>query len=214
MSKAIDLIIFDFDGTIADSLPAAIKSVQMMLKDLGYPDKTAAEIGQFIGFGERPLVAGSIGSDDPAAVATAQAVYYQHNCENIKEVKLYPHVTEFLDQFKEKIKIIVSNKRDKFIKLILEAHQMLASFAEILGGDSSPCLKPDPCAILTILSKYKVSPERALLVGDMSIDILTGRNAGIRTCAVTYGFTPRAELERLQPDFIIDDILDLTAIIS
>ncbi len=213
MSKPVDLLIFDFDGTLADSLPAAIKSIQQMLRDLGLPHKSAEEIGQYIGFGEVPLVAGSIGSEKAEEIKQAQALYYQHNFENIKEVKLYPHIRELIDFFQGKTKIIISNKRDEFIKMILQNHKLDQYFKEILGGDSAPCLKPDPCAILHVLEKYQVAPSRTLFIGDMTVDIETGKNAGVPTCAVSYGFHTRAALEKMRPDFIVDDIRELKELI-
>jgi phosphoglycolate phosphatase len=209
MTVKIDLIMLDFDGTIADSLPAAIASVQAMLRELGYPEKSAAEIGRYIGFGERSLVEGAIGSRDENLVARAQAVYYKHNLENIKAVKLYPHVREFLETYKNKLLAVISNKRDEFIESILEKQRVRDYFAEIKGGDSSPCLKPDPCAINELLIKYRVAAERALYIGDMTIDVETGRNAGVHTCAVTYGFHGAAALRQAKPDFLIGDLLEL-----
>lgn len=213
MAKPIDLIMFDFDGTLADSLPAAVKSIRQMLAELGYPAKTTEEIGRHIGFGEKALVAGSIGSRDENKIKAAQAVYYKFNLENIKDVGLYPHAKETLEFFKEKIKIIISNKRDEFIHAILKSRSVDRYFREVLGGDSSACLKPDPCVINEALKKYKVQPAKALLVGDMTIDIKTGRNAGVLTCAVTYGFEPAQKLKKTRPDFLIDDLSALERLI-
>ena len=210
----IDLIMFDFDGTIADSLPAAIEAIQAMLKELGYPFKTKEEIGRHIGFGEIPLVSGSIGTDDPEKIKIAQEIYYQYNLKFIEEVLLYPQVKDMLEYFKDKIKIVISNKRDEFIKRILENHEIDRYFAEILGGDSAPCLKPDPCAIIDVLKKHKISPDRALFIGDMIVDIETGKNAKVKTCAVTYGFHTRNQLKSADPDFLIDDLIELKQLIE
>jgi len=207
-------LIFDFDGTLADSLPAAVKSIKQMLWDLDLPQKSEDEIGQHIGFGEWALVAGSIGSQKEDEIKQAQALYYRHNFENIKEVKLYPHIRELIEFFGDKIKLIIPNKRDEFIKMILQNHKLDQYFKEILGGDSAPCLKPDPCAILHVLEKYKVAPARALFIGDMTIDIETGKNASVLTCAVTYGFHSRSDLDKMQPDFLIGDILELKELID
>jgi phosphoglycolate phosphatase len=209
MAKKIDLIMLDFDGTIADSLPAAIASVRAMLRDLGYPDKSAEEIGCHIGFGEKALVAGAIGTENEKLVAQAQAVYYKHNLENIKAVKLYPHVKEFLETYKDKLKVVISNKRDEFIELILDQQRIDNYFAEIKGGDSSACLKPDPCAINEILKKYRVAAGQALYIGDMTVDVETGRNAGVLTCAVTYGFHGEEALRKAGPDIMVGDLLEL-----
>ena len=209
MAKKIDLIMLDFDGTIADSLPAAIASVQAMLGELGYSNKSAEEIGRYIGFGERALVRGAIGTPNEKLLDQAQAVYYKHNLENIKNVKLYPHVKEFLETYTNKLKAVISNKRDEFIELILNRQRIDNYFAEIRGGDSSACLKPDPCAINEILKKYQVAAGQALYIGDMTVDVETGRNAGVLTCAVTYGFHDAAALKKAGPDIMVDDLMEL-----
>ena len=204
----------DFDGTIADSLPAAIASVQAMLRELGYPEKSAEEIGRHIGFGERSLVEGAIGNRDEILVAQAQAVYYKHNLENIKAVRLFPHVREFLKSYKNKLMAVISNKRDEFIELILKRQRVDSYFTAIKGGDSSPCLKPDPCTINELLKNHGIAAERALYIGDMTIDVETGKNAGVLTCAVTYGFDDAATLKKVKPDFLVNDLLELREHIS
>jgi len=201
----VDLLLFDFDGTLADSLPAAVAAVQAMLRELKYPAKTTAEINSYIGFGEAALVAGSIGTDDPLRVKQARDHYYHQVRERVPQVKLYPHVRETLKYFKDKIKVVISNKRDEFIHLILQEQGVRPYFTQILGGDSSRCLKPDPGTINELVLKERVSKEKTLLVGDMTVDIETGKNAGIKTCAVTYGLDSREKLAALKPDLLIDD---------
>jgi phosphoglycolate phosphatase len=212
--RPVDLLLFDFDGTLADSLPAAVASIQAMLQELKYPPKTAAEINGYIGFGEIALVAGSIGTDDPAKVKQARDNYYHQVRTLVPQVKLYPHVRETLKYFSDKIKVVLSNKRDEFIHLILEEQGVRPYFAQVLGGDSAPCLKPDPGAVKALLRKEKISQDKALLVGDMTVDIETGKNAGIMTCAVTYGFDSKEKLAALKPDLMIDDFGKLKELIS
>jgi phosphoglycolate phosphatase len=211
---SIELLILDFDGTLTNSIPPAVNAIQAMIAELGFPFKTKEEINQHVGYGEAPLVSGSIGTREPGLLKTAMEVYFKHYLrEGIKTAPLYPHVKEFLEYFKNKVMIIVSNKRDEFIRMILDRHQLTAYFTEILGGDTALCLKPDPCVILDLLKKYKVSPRQALFIGDMTIDVETGKNAGIHTCAVTYGFDPKAKLEKAKPDFLIGDLLELSKLI-
>ncbi|MFA5112884.1 MAG: HAD-IA family hydrolase [Candidatus Margulisiibacteriota bacterium] len=210
----VDLLLFDFDGTLADSLPAAVAAIQAMLEELKYPPKTAAEINSYIGFGEVALVAGAIGSDDPAKLRQARDRYYHQVRARVPEIRLYPHVRETLKYFKDKIKIVLSNKRDEFIHLILEEQGVRPYFTQILGGDSSTCLKPDPCTINELVKKERISKEKTLLVGDMTVDVETGKNAGIRTCAVTYGFDSREKLAAQKPDFLIDDFGKLRELVG
>jgi phosphoglycolate phosphatase len=211
---AFDLLLFDFDGTLADSLPAAVAAIQAMLAELQYPPKTAAAINGYIGFGEAALVAGSIGTIEPDLVNRARESYYNQVRERIVSVPLFPHVAETLWSFKKQTKIVLSNKRDEFIRLILNHHGLLPCFAAILGGDSAPCLKPDPCAIIGLIKRYRVEPERILFVGDMTVDIETGKNAGVKTCAVTYGFESREKLAAHRPDYLIDDFGALKEIVG
>jgi phosphoglycolate phosphatase len=73
----------------------------------------------------------------------------------------------------------------------------------IYGGNSFPTKKPDPVGVLTLLQETGVAANEALMIGDSSIDVLTGRNAGLWTCGVTYGFAPHT-LEEVPPDVLID----------
>lgn len=214
MKKAVDLIIFDFDGTLVNSLPSAIDAMQEMLDEEGFPFKTKEEISSFIGYGERPFVAGSIGSEDDEDIARGKDSYYRIYGERLKEIKPYPHVKETLTLFKNKRKIIVSNKRDRFIKIILRNLNLSTLFTEVLGEDSIENHKPDPTSINILLEKYKVKPQRALFVGDMTVDIETGKNAGILTCGVAYGFHGREKLMKANPDFLVDDLSELKQYIS
>jgi phosphoglycolate phosphatase len=167
-----------------------------------------------VGWGEGPLVSGAIGSGDPETIEQAKSVYFRHYLEHgLNMIPLFPHVREMLEHFKEKTKIILSNKQDEFIKIILANCGISDCFAEVHGGDTAPCLKPDPCTVIEILKRRKVVPERVLLVGDMTIDLETGKNAGIKTCAVTYGFDSREKLLDARPDFMIDDISELAKIV-
>ena len=211
----IDLLIFDLDGTLTDSIPPAIAAIQKMMRELGYPEKTAAAIHQYVGYGELPLITGSIGTEEPAKVAAAMNLYEKYyQTEGLARVPLYPHVKEILEHFKAKTKVIISNKKSAFIDILLKNHKLAFYFSEVLGGDNSPCLKPDPCAILEILKKYNVSKERALLVGDMTVDIESGQNAGIHTCGVTYGFDGKEKLLTAKPDFLIGDLAELTGLVA
>jgi len=213
-NRCFDLLVFDFDGTLTDSIPPAIDAIQKMLSMSGYPFKSKEEINKFVGFGEIPLISGSIGTEDPEKIQAAMKIYFKNYMENgLKHIKLYPNVRNMLEALGKKKKVIISNKRDEFIRKILDYHKLAGCFDEVLGGDSAPCLKPDPCAINKIIKDNNIKLDRVLFVGDMTVDIETGKNAGVYTCAVTYGFDSREKLEKLNPDYIIDDAMELTKIV-
>ncbi|MEA3493150.1 MAG: HAD family hydrolase [Candidatus Margulisiibacteriota bacterium] len=202
------------DRSPSAGLPPAIDAMQEMLDEEGFSFKTKTEISSFIGYGERPFIAGSIGSEDEDDIARGKNSYYRIYGEKLQKIKPYPHVKEILKLFKNKKKIIISNKKDIFIKMILKNLKLNSLFAEVLGEDSIENHKPDPTSINTLLKKYKINPQRALIVGDMTVDIETGKNAGTLTCGVAYGFHGREKLMKAKPDFLVDDLSELKQYIS
>jgi phosphoglycolate phosphatase len=76
-------------------------------------------------------------------------------------------------------------------------------FVSVYGGNSFPTKKPDPLGVQTILQETGVAADEALIIGDSSVDVLTGRNAGLWTCGVTYGFAPHT-LEEVAPDVVVE----------
>jgi len=210
----IDLIILDLDGTITDSIPPAVEAIQAMIKKLGFPYRTKKEINGYVGYGEIPLVSGAIQTNEPGPLKKAMKLYEDiYMKKGLKKVTLYPHVREFLEHFKDKTKAILSNKKDMFIKKLLRYHGLTIFFAEVHGGDTAPYLKPDPHMINRMVKKYRVPKDRVLFIGDMTVDMETGRNAKVRTCAVTYGFDSKKKLKGQKPDILIDDLMELRDLI-
>jgi len=211
----IDLLILDLDGTLTDSIPPAVEAIQKMIKRLHLPYKTKEEINKHVGYGEIPLLEGATGLKDPVLLKKAMDIYEDiYVKEGFRKVTLYPHVKEFLEYFRDKTKVILSNKKDDFIRKILDIHKLTGYFAEVHGGDTAPCLKPDPCAVNGIIAKYGIPKDRVLFIGDMTVDIETGKNAKVHTCAVAYGFHDKEKLKKLKPDLMIDNLMELKGLIE
>src|SRR5580704_2387407 len=87
---------------------------------------------------------------------------------------------------------VLSNKPVNPSRAIVEALGMAEFFVQIYGGNSFATKKPDPEGARTIMQEANTRPDETLIVGDSSIDVLTGRNAGLWTCGVTYGFVPQS----------------------
>jgi phosphoglycolate phosphatase len=98
---------------------------------------------------------------------------------------------------------VLTNKPVRPSQDIVQALGMGDYFVRVYGGNSFATKKPDPLGVRTLLEETGVAPEEALMIGDSSIDVLTGRNAGLWTCGVTYGFAPHS-LEEVTPDVVID----------
>ena len=98
---------------------------------------------------------------------------------------------------------VLSNKPVRPSQDIVQALGLGDYFVRVYGGNSFATKKPDPLGAEALLHETGVAPEEALMIGDSSIDVLTGRNAGMWTCGVTYGFAPHT-LGEVAPDVVVD----------
>ena len=99
--------------------------------------------------------------------------------------------------------IVLTNKPERISKFILEGLRLGRFFERVYGGNSFEFKKPHPIGIEKALKETNTQLERALVVGDSSVDVETARNAGVRVCGVTYGFKPET-FEQAPPDYLID----------
>jgi phosphoglycolate phosphatase len=106
---------------------------------------------------------------------------------------------------------VVTNKEGRYTQAVLDAHRMAPLFHRVVSGDTLPVKKPDPAAIDDCLQRFGVARERALFVGDSSIDVATARNAGIAVWALPYGYNMGQPIESCHPDRVIPDFSALTA---
>ena len=213
--KEVDLIIFDFDGTLIDSKIDIVDSINFVLERLGLGAKDFDTIVSYIGVGIEHLLLKSLGNGHEEMYQEAYDLYREHYRAHLLDNSLpYPHVKEILEHFKDKNIAIVSNRLSASARRMLEAFGLAHYFNDILGSENTSCRKPSPRPVLSVISKFKIPKERAIIVGDMDLDIRSGKEAGILTCAVTYGIGKREDIDKAGPDFIIDDIARLKDIIK
>jgi len=213
--KLIDLIVFDLDGTLVDSKDDVADAINFVLKELGLLERGRQEVISFIGRGREELIRSSLGEGNDHLVKEASKIfseYYKEHC--LDKTKLYPKTREILDYFANKTKIIVTNRNYESAIHLLKKLDIYSFFIDVIGGDDSNCKKPSTCVMQMVLDKYKTNKEKAIIVGDMDIDILTGKNIGICTCAVTYVIGDKESILKSKPDYVIDDIVKLKDIIK
>ena len=138
--------------------------------------------------------------------------------ETIKECKPWLRhydegVPETLESLAGCAMAVLTNKPHRFSRRMLEGLGIDRFFSAVYGGNSFSRKKPDPVGVFQILSDTGASRDAAWMVGDSSVDVLTGRNAGIRTCGVTYGYAPRS-FEIHPPDRLIDAFGELRHVIE
>ncbi len=126
----------------------------------------------------------------------------------------YPGVTATLHALSSLTFGVVTTKAQEQAETVLQQLQLTSFFQHIQGWVPGLQLKPAPDAVLAALAALHCAPQQALMVGDTTADILAGKAAGLKTCAVTYGFGSLAELQPCQPDYVIDTFSDLVRLVK
>ena len=210
VARKISLIVYDFDGTLIDTLFDIADAVNLSLNELGLRTLSRATIRKYVGKGVERLMAQSIDGTGYTDLPRAVELFRRHYSENLmNHTRFYPSGREILDHFRDKKQAICSNKPEDFVRRILESLKSLDYFDAILGGDSVESKKPDPEGLLHLLDRFQCSPEMAVLVGDSPVDIETGKRAGVYTCIVNYGFGNPKEIASANPDCCIDHLSEL-----
>ena len=209
----VKLLVFDLDGTLADTGADLAFSVNWTLRAMGLPERPDAEVLGFVGDGARKLLERSLGERHRERLDEALARFGQYYAGHLLDrTTLYPGVRDVLLHFGDKAKVLITNKNADFTLALCRGLGIEASFREIIGGDSRGFMKPDPRLLLPLFGRYGAEPAETLVVGDGVNDILLARRAGARACAFLNGLGNREELLRLEPDFAIERMIDLTEI--
>jgi phosphoglycolate phosphatase len=200
-------VIFDLDGTLTDTLDDLARAVNHAVRDTRDTPWTREQIRPLIGEGLTTLIARASCVDDETRVARMVDSFRAYYSDHLLDAtRLYSGVAELLDALAAKPVplAVLSNKPDDFTRRIVEALLGRVPFVCVRGMTESTPRKPDPTSALGICRRMELPPERVLFVGDSAIDVETGRRAGMRCVAVTWGFRERAELTAARPDFVID----------
>jgi phosphoglycolate phosphatase len=206
----VKLLIFDLDGTLIDSRLDLIHSVNAMLRHLGRTDLPGDVIASYVGDGAPTLIRRALGDPRDETVIKAGLEHFltYYRAHKLDHTHVYDGIKDMLAVLHNSNGIrrqmaVLSNKPVIPSRAIVEALGLAGFFTHIYGGNSFSTKKPDPKGAQTILKETRMRPEETLMVGDSSVDVITGRNAGLWTCGVTYGFAPHTLCEA-PPDVTID----------
>lgn len=215
------LIMFDLDGTLAHTLPQLTLALCQMAQELDLHVPTTQEVGSYVGNGMDLLLTrtilgrcdATVAEVDPALLAWARKSFVRHYGASLEHnFELYPDVLAGLKRFKKDgIKLaVVSNKPDQFVQPLME-YMGLKPYIDLALGGGKFAHKPDPEPLNYVLTHFKVKPEQALMVGDSNNDIRAGKNAGVPTVALTYGYNGGQDLRKEEPDFLFDNFKAFSA---
>ena len=205
MTKAI---LFDFDGTIADTAPGIVKTMEHTFKEMGLsvPSEEAmrATIGLRLDLALQQL--GNL-SDEDAAIA-ADTYRRLFPIYEVGYVSIFPGIKETLAELQQQgIRLAICTSRNaESLDMICEHHGIKDFFETRVTNNDHLAPKPAPDMVLALLNKMQLQKEDALVVGDTIFDIEMGNRAGCKTVAVTWGNHSRQQLIEAQPTFIIDSI--------
>ena len=205
--KKIDLFIFDLDGTLIDSKKDIAASVNYTMEACGLPKLSTDLIDEFVGNGVTRLIQDSVHAAGGIQFEEAFKIFNAHYLEHLLDTTLpFPGVFDVLKYYSKIPKVVVTNKSQGFSEKVIKGLQLAPYFEGIYGGDTAIPKKPDPAVIHHLLERFSVLPKNAVIIGDSRVDIETGKNAGILTCGVTYGFRPEKELREVGCDVLVGSI--------
>ncbi len=210
----IDLMVFDLDGTIVDSSPDLIAAVNFARAALKLAALTDEAIISFVGDGLDKLVERFLGPEQKHCQAEARAIFMEYYGKHLADkTVLCPGVLEVMKFFGNKKKLLITNKDRDFTRRITDHFKITACFEEIIGMGSTAYRKPEALILFPALSRLRIDPQHTVVIGDGVADIKLAKNTGSKSCAMLNGFTSRATLLALQPDFACESLWELKEIL-
>ena len=214
------LLIFDFDGTLIDSVPDLADATNAMLTTLGKDTYPIETIRNWIGNGSRLLVERALMGNVEVADGEltveeanhAEQIFFEayKNLSGSKTVA-YPDVDEGLKKLHaaDYKLALVTNKPIRFVPKILASFGWQDLFSEVMGGDSLPVKKPDPAPLLHVCDALNISVAQSVMIGDSRNDMLAGQSANMDTLGLSYGYNYGQDIRELNPTEAFDNFADL-----
>ena len=200
--------LFDVDGTLLDSAADICAAQRLVLERAGCNHQSEEFLRSYIGRHLVDLFNDTVPDIDQARMEALIADYrVTYLGRKHGSTRVFPGVAEALARLPGK-KATATTKSTNTTRVVLEQFGLAGYFDHVQGTDGFPA-KPAPDVILRAIDALGARPDDCLLVGDSPADMEAGRRAGIRICAVRYGYGNAAEISRWQPDFWLDDLREL-----
>lgn len=204
-------VLFDLDGTLLDTIRDLADAANLMLAELGRPERPLAQIHSFVGKGIPNLVRRCMTEDAEAGedeIERAVSVFRRHyEAVNGRNTRIYPGIVETLEAMRGMaLKLAcVTNKAEAFTLPLLERTGLMPYFGAVVSGDTLPVKKPDPAVLHHACGLLGVAAPRALMIGDSANDALAARAAGMPVLLVTYGYSEGMPVDTIECDGLLSD---------
>ena len=209
----IKAVLFDLDGTLADTAPDLGYAVNCMRVARGLPELALAATRSYTSMGARGMLNAGLGimPDHPEYAALRDeflGIYEQNLC---RETRLFPHMAELLTELERRALRwgVVTNKAERFTFPLLDLLGVRGRAACIIGGDTTGKTKPDPAPLYAASERMGIAPADCIYVGDDRRDIQAGRAAGMKVIVAKFGYLNGNDPETWQADAMIEQPLDL-----
>jgi phosphoglycolate phosphatase len=211
-NRPVDLLIFDLDGTLIDSRLDLAHAVNAARAHLGLPPLDDDLVVSYVGNGAPALIRRALGEQATESSVREALEFFLANyrAHALECTTLYPGVAEAIVRLHRAGKrlAILTNKPAAVSREIVEGLGIGGFFFRIYGGDSFEFKKPNPIGVEALRTETGAGREETMMAGDSSVDIQTARNAGVRSCGVTYGLQPES-LSDPAPDLLVDRMGEL-----
>ncbi len=211
MIPAFPVYLFDIDGTLLDSAEDICGAIQQVLATTDCQPVSFEYLKGLIGLHLNATFSAVLPQSTPEQWNDLLQQYRGcYLAREHRQTRVYPGVREGLAALGGR-KSTATTKGTPTTRTVLEQFGLLRYFDHVQGTDGFPC-KPAPDVILASLKVLDARPKDCLMIGDSPADMEAGRAAGVRTCAVRYGYGNPEELARFEPDYWVDDLRELAAV--
>jgi len=218
--KSPDLITFDLDGTLADTIDDIAESVNRTLSQFKLPTHEIAVYKRMVGDGFRTLIERALPQGHLCDAALFEQVFecavHEYASHSLENTKPFPGMTQTLEELSRKrIRLaVLSNKPDAMSKTIVQSLFGDIPFVAVWGNNPERPRKPDPSAVLEICDATHARPQHSFFVGDSGVDMKTGKAAGMIAVGALYGYRSREELEKAGADYCIATPFELLSLVG
>jgi phosphoglycolate phosphatase len=211
------LVIFDFDGTLADTWRDIAAALNRTLDEAGLRAATGPQVRAWVGEGVGPLIEHAVPGHmrSPERVAALVARFREHydRC-CLDTTALYPGIAECVARLSGHTLAILSNKPVRFLERMVTQLGLGGCFAAVVGGDMLSLRKPDPAAVEFVVGATGGRAQGLWMVGDSAIDVATGRAAGAHTVGCAWGLRGAGELRDAGVEFLVEHPCEIPPLIG